>query len=90
LGGVFGELALARSLGNDQSLSGIGKYASVVAILAFASLAAFVLGPGVAPKAFQSISGLVERVFIGLVLAWMLLVSSMLLVVRSGTEFGTS
>lgn len=89
LGGVFGELALSRSLGDDQLLEHIGKYASVIAILAFVSLAALFLGPGLAPRAFQSISGLVERAFIGLVLAWMLAVSSMLLMMKTGTETRT-
>jgi len=79
LGGVFGELVLSRGLRNDPSKARVGNYAALVAMLAFFSLAALFLGPGVAPRAFQSISGLVERVFIGLVLAWMLVVSAALL-----------
>lgn len=86
LGGVFGELALSRSFGNDQSLARVGEYASVIALLAFISLAALFLGPGIAPRAFSHVSGLVERVFIGLVLVWMLAVSSMLLTTRTGAE----
>ena len=85
LGGVFGELALSRSMSSDHVLAGVGKYASWIAILAFVSLAALFLGPGIAPRAFPSISGLVERVFIGLVLAWMLIVSFML-ITRPGTD----
>jgi len=86
LGGVFGELALSRSLGNDQLLIRAGRYASVIAVLAFVSLAALFLGPGIAPRVFSQVSGLVERVFIGLVLVWMLAVSSMLLTTRAGAE----
>jgi len=86
LGGVFGELALSRSFGNDQSLAHVGRYASVIAVLGFVSLAALFLGPGIAPRAFSHVSGLVERVFIGLVLVWMLAVSSTLLTTRTGAE----
>jgi len=80
LGGVFGELALSRSLSVDHDLAEIGKYASPIAILGFISLAALFLGPGVVPGVFSHVSGLVERIFIGLVLVWMLVVSWMLLV----------
>jgi hypothetical protein len=79
LGGVFGELALSRVLRNNPSTAETARYASVIALLAFFSLAALFLGPGLAPKAFGAISGLVERVFIGAVLAWMLAVSAMFL-----------
>jgi hypothetical membrane protein len=87
LGGIFGELALSRSLRNNPSMAEIGKYAGVIAVIGFLSLAAFVLGPGLAPRAFQSVSGLVERVFIGAVLAWMLVVSAMFLN-RSASDEG--
>lgn len=85
LGGVFGELALSRGLRNNPSAAGIGKYASVIAVLAFFSLVALFLGPGLAPRALGAISGLIERVFIGAVLAWMFVVSAMLLK-RSASE----
>jgi hypothetical membrane protein len=78
LGGVFGELVLSRGLRNDPSLARLGNYCAVIATFAFVSLAALFLGPGVAPRAFSGISGLVERVFIGLVLFWILLVSAKL------------
>ncbi len=86
LGGVFGELAMSRSLRNNPSTTDIGKYASVIALLAFVSLAALFLGPELAPKAFQTISGLVERFFIGAVLAWMLVVSAMFFNRSAGEE----
>jgi hypothetical protein len=86
LGGAFGELALSRSISLDHDLAGIGKYASLIAILGFISLAALFLGPGIAPGAFSHVSGLVERMFIGLVLVWMLVVSSMLLTTEPTTE----
>ena len=79
VGGVFGELALSRALRNNSATAGIGNYAAAIAVLAFFSLAALFLGPSVAPGAFGQVSGLVERLFIGLVLAWMLVVSGMLL-----------
>jgi len=83
LGGVLGELALSRSLRNNPLMKGVGNYAVVIAVVALASLAALFLGPSAAPAVFQSISGLVERVFIGLVLAWMFVVSASLLSLRA-------
>ena len=83
LGAVLGELALSRSLRNNPSTKGVGNYAVVIAVVALASLAALFLGPSAAPAVFRSISGLVERVFIGLVLAWMFVVSASLLSLRA-------
>jgi uncharacterized protein DUF998 len=88
LGGVFGELALSKSMSGDHALAGVGRYASWIAILAFISLAALFLGPSLASRVYPSISGLVERVFIGLVLVWMLAVSSMMM--RPSTEARTT
>lgn len=79
VGGVSGELVLSRAMRGDQSLGGVRRYAEAVSLLALLSLGMLLLGPAVAPKAFQSVYGLVERLFIGLVLGWMLVVSAPLL-----------
>lgn len=79
LGGAFGELELSRSLQKEQPTDGLGSVAVTVAVLALASLAALFLGPAVAPRALQNVGGLIERIFIGLVLSWMLVVSAGLL-----------
>ena len=79
LGGAFGELSLSRGLGQEAWSAGKGKYLSGVAVLAVIALAVLFLGPGVAPRAFVQAGGLVERVFIGLVLLWILLASATLM-----------
>ena len=79
LGAALGALSISRAFGRDPALKELARYA--VPLAALAALFLFVLygGPVVFPHAAERVGGLVERVFIGLVLAWMLAVSATML-----------
>jgi hypothetical protein len=70
--GAVGELVLSRSFAKDnrwRSLSSIGTVIAVLAIIMF-----FPTTTGLFFHFLQHVGGLVERIFIGLVLLWMLVV----------------
>jgi len=56
----------------------VGRYSMPLAVLALVFFFVLYGGPVVFPHAAARVGGLVERVFIGLVLAWMLTVSALL------------
>ena len=78
LGGAFGTLSLSRGFGRDPALKDL-RHATPIAFLAVVFVFVLYGGPAVLPHAASKVGGLVERVFIGLVLAWMLAVSASML-----------
>lgn len=78
LGAAAGTVSLSRALQRDPALRAVGRYSMPLAVLALVSLFALYGGPVVFPHAAANAGGLVERVFIGLVLAWMLAVSALM------------
>jgi len=79
LGAALGTVLLSRGFGRDPALKGVGRYARPLAVLALVFFFVLYGGPAVFPHAAASIGGLVERLFIGLVLVWMLAVSAVML-----------
>jgi len=79
LGAALGALSISRALGRDPALKELARYAMPLAVLAAFSLFVLYGGPVVLPHAAARVGGLVERVFIGLVLVWMLAVSAAML-----------
>jgi hypothetical membrane protein len=78
LGAAFGTLSLSRAFGRDPGLKDL-RYATPAAVLAVVFVFVLYGGPAVLPHAASKAGGLVERVFIGLVLVWMLAVSASML-----------
>jgi len=76
LGAALGALSLSQTFRRDPSLEALGRYALPLAVLALVFFFALYGGTVVFPHAAAKVGGLVERVFIGLVLAWMLVVSA--------------
>jgi hypothetical membrane protein len=74
LGAALGTLSLSRAFGRNPALKAL-RYAMPLAVLAVVFFFVLYGGPVVVPHASAKVGGLVERVFIGLVLAWMLAVS---------------
>jgi hypothetical membrane protein len=79
LGGAFGTLSLSRAFGRDPNLKDLGRYAMPISILAVVFVLLLYGGPAVFPHAAARVGGLVERIFIGLVLVWMIAVSGWML-----------
>jgi hypothetical membrane protein len=75
---ALGMLSLSRAFRRDPALKDL-RYAMPLAVLAVVFFLALYGGPAVFPHAFAKVGGLVERVFIGLVLAWTLAVSTTML-----------
>jgi hypothetical membrane protein len=75
---ALGTLSLSRAFGRDPALRDL-KYAAPLAMLAVVFFLLLYGGPVVFPHAAAKVGGLVERVFIGLVMAWMLVVSAAML-----------
>jgi hypothetical protein len=80
--GAFGTFFLSRAIGRDSALKGLARYAMPVAILAVVFFFVLYGGQVVLPHAAARVGGLVERIFIGLVLVWMLAVSGWMLTRR--------
>ncbi|HVB95913.1 MAG TPA: DUF998 domain-containing protein [Nitrososphaerales archaeon] len=78
LGAAFGTLSLSRTFSRDPALKDL-RYAMHLAILAPVFFFVLYGGPAVFPHAAAEVGGLVERVFIGLVLTWILAVSATML-----------
>ena len=79
LGGGLGAVVLSRELEKGAATAKVGRNAEVIAALAVAFLIVLVVGPAGVPRAFAQVYGLVERIFIGLVLGWTAFVSFALL-----------
>jgi hypothetical membrane protein len=79
LGAALGTVSLSRAFQRDPTLRAVGRHAMPLAVLVLVFFFALYGGPVVFPHAAAKVGGLVERVFIGLVLAWMLAVSAMML-----------
>ena len=77
LGAAIGTVSLSRAFKGDPGLRAVGSYAMPLAVLALVFFFVLYGGPIVFPHAAAKVGGLVERVFIGLVLAWMLTVSAL-------------
>lgn len=78
LGAAIGTVSLSRAFQRDPTLEGVGRYAMPLAVLALVFFFVLYGGQLVLPHAAARVGGLVERVFIGLVLAWMLTVSALM------------
>jgi len=78
LGAAIGTVSLSRAFKRDPTLEGVGRYAVPLAFLALVFFFVLYGGQLVFPHAAAKVGGLVERVFIGLVLAWMLTVSALM------------
>jgi len=78
LGAAAGTVHLSRAFRRDPGLRAVGRYSMPLAVLALVFFFVLYGGPVVFPHAAARVGGLVERVFIGLVLAWMLTVSALL------------
>ena len=78
LGAAIGTLSLSRAFQRDPTLEGVGSYAVPLAVLALVFFFLLYGGQLVFPHATARVGGLVERVFIGLVLAWILTVSALM------------
>jgi hypothetical membrane protein len=78
LGAALGTFSLSRAFRRDSALEDL-RYAMPLAVLAVAFFFALYGGPAIFPHAAAKVGGLVERAFIGLVLAWMLAVSASML-----------
>ncbi|MDA4115898.1 MAG: DUF998 domain-containing protein [Thaumarchaeota archaeon] len=79
LGAAIGTVSLSRAFRRDPALGAVSTYAMPLAVLALAFFFVLYGGPAVFPHAAAKVGGLVERLFIGLVLAWMLTVSASML-----------
>jgi len=78
LGAAIGAVSLSRGFQREPALRVVGRYAMPVAALALVFFFVLYGAPLVFPHAAAKVGGLVERVFIGLVLAWMLSVSALM------------
>jgi hypothetical membrane protein len=76
LAAALGTVSLSAAFKREPSLEAIGRYAMPVSILALVFFVTLYGGPFLLPHAMARVGGLVERVFIGLVLVWMLAVSA--------------
>ncbi len=78
LGAGIGTVSLSRAFRRDPALRAAGRYSMPLAALALVFFFVLYGGPVVFPHTAAKVGGLVERVFIGLVLAWMLTVSALM------------
>jgi hypothetical membrane protein len=76
--GAIGEFLLSRHFRTEERLVGIADFAMVLSTLAIIFCLVTFAATGV-PRLVHGAFGLVERIFIGLILLWMLLVSLFLL-----------
>jgi len=79
LGAAFGTLSISRAFSRDPTLKDLGRYAMPTAVLALVFFLVLYGGPFVLPHLSARVGGLTERIFIGLVLVWMLAVSATML-----------
>lgn len=86
LGAALGTFSLSRAFRRDPALEDL-RYAMPLAVLAAVFFFVLYGGAAVFPHDAAKVGGLVERAFIGLVLAWMLAVSASMLRRSSPTEF---
>lgn len=76
-GGAFGALLLSLHFPEEDRLRPLATTAEIIGVLAV--VAYFVTGAGLFVHRLSHVFGLIERVFIGLVLLWMLVVAIQLL-----------
>jgi hypothetical membrane protein len=81
IGGAFGTLAISQHLGESTFLAGAGRLARPLSYLSVFFWGVEFLTPFVLPHFVARFGGLLERLFLGSVLLWMLVVS--MYVVRS-------
>jgi hypothetical protein len=79
LAAALGTLSLSGAFRREPSFESIARYARPIAVLALVFFVLLYGGPFVFSHAMDKVGGLVERVFIGLILAWMLAVSASML-----------
>ncbi len=75
LGGAFGALLVSLRMGLVPRLRGVSRAALILAVLSVLLCLVDLLAPSFAPGATANYGGLIERLFLGSVLAWILLVS---------------
>jgi hypothetical protein len=74
-GGAVGEIALSRGLRSDPDFSRLKGVPLAIAVLAFVFFLLLYFTPAVSPLGAADFGGLLERIFLGLVLLWILVVS---------------
>jgi len=74
--GAFGTLALSRQFGESATLKGAKRLAMTLAVLVIFFWAVEFFTPFVAPHIATRFGGLLERLFLGSVLLWILAVST--------------
>lgn len=85
LSAAVGAVSISRAFAREPALKGLGRYTEAIATLALVFFLFLFFGPSVLPRFASKVGGLTERIFIGLVLAWMLAVSAYMLRL-SGSE----
>ncbi len=86
LGGAFGELYLSLYLAKNKEWFSIKRYALSISYMAVIFCLMDIGLPFVLPKLSTNIGGLIERIFIGLVLLWIAVISVCLLRQQSISE----
>jgi hypothetical membrane protein len=86
LGGAFGALYLSLYLTRNKEWPSIKRYALPISYLAVIFCLMVIGLPFVLPKLSTNIGGLIERIFIGLVLLWMAIISLCQLRQKSTSE----
>lgn len=79
--GAFGALSLSLGLGNEMHgirLTGARQAALTISTLSVVSLLVMLALPFLAPRLANQVGGLTERVFLGTILLWMLVLSLIL------------
>lgn len=75
---AIGALGISYSMPNEAPWQAVRPYARVIAVLTAIALVVLFVGTGI-PRVEQNLFGLLERVFLGLALLWMLVISIHLL-----------
>jgi hypothetical protein len=83
LGGAFGELSLSMHFGQNDKWPALKRYTLPISVLSVIFCLIDLGLPFVAPHLATSIGGLTERIFLGFVLLWMVVVSACL--IRQGS-----
>ncbi|HUK75621.1 MAG TPA: DUF998 domain-containing protein [Nitrososphaerales archaeon] len=73
--GAAGSYMISRALSRDPALKELARYSSPLAALSVVAFLGLFLLPAITPRLDSSVGGLVERLLIGSILAWMLSIS---------------
>jgi len=79
LGGAFGAFSVSASLGGNQTLRNLRRYAFPIAALAVLFCLLELLAPFISPHLASRFGGLFERLFLGTMLFWIASISAYML-----------